>query len=83
VVSLNANGANVAYAWDQDNRLQNVTDDRTGGVTSYTYDQTDQLWTMQYANHATHTFSYDSRGRTYWAEFERSRRIIGDLYADL
>lgn len=44
----NANGTNVAYAWDADNRLSSVTDSRISGATNYTYDQTSQLSTLQY-----------------------------------
>ena len=35
VVSSNVNGASVFYAWDADNRLSLVTDNRTTGVTTY------------------------------------------------
>ncbi len=63
VISSNANGTNVAYAWDADNRLQSVTDNRTSGVTNYSYDQTNQLATMQYPNAVAHGFSYDLRDR--------------------
>lgn len=33
-VSFNVNGTNVNCAWDADNRLQSVTDNRTAGVTT-------------------------------------------------
>jgi RHS repeat-associated protein len=64
VVSSNASGTDTAYAWDADERLQSVTDNRTSGVTTYTYDQTSQLSTMAYPNGVSHVFQYDSRDRT-------------------
>lgn len=63
VVSSNANGTNVAYAWDADNRLQSVTDNRTSGVTNYTYDATSQLASFSYPNGVTHAYGYDNRDR--------------------
>lgn len=63
VVSSNPNGANVSYAWDANNRLQSVTDNRTSGVTNYTYDPTNQLATVTYPNAAIHTYTYDNRDR--------------------
>ena len=63
VVSSNANGTSVAYAWDADNRLSSVTDNRTSGVTTYNYDQTSQLSTLQYPNGVAHAFTYDNRDR--------------------
>jgi RHS repeat-associated protein len=64
VVSSNANGTNVSYAWDADNRLSSVTDNRTSGVTNYTYDATSQLSTFAYPNGVSHAFTYDNRDRT-------------------
>ncbi|HEV2688177.1 MAG TPA: hypothetical protein VGV35_06475, partial [Bryobacteraceae bacterium] len=64
VVSSNANGTNVAYAWGADNRLSSVTDNRTNGVTNYTYNQTSQLASVQYPNAVAHASSYDNRDRT-------------------
>ena len=63
VLSSNANGTSVAYAWDADNRLSTVTDNRTNGVTNYTYDPTSQLSTMQYPIGVAHAFTYDNRDR--------------------
>jgi YD repeat-containing protein len=63
VVSSNANGTSVAYAWDADNRLSSVTDNRTNGVTNYSYDQTSRLAMMQYPNTVAHAFTYDDRDR--------------------
>jgi RHS repeat-associated protein len=63
VVSSNTNGTTVAYTWDADNRLASVTDNRTSGVTNYSYDQTSQVSTMQYAIGVAHAFSYDDRDR--------------------
>ena len=59
VLSSNANGTSVVYAWDADNRLSSVTDSRTNGVTNYSYDQTSQLASMQYPNTVAHAFTYD------------------------
>ena len=59
VLSSNANGTSVVYAWDADNRLSSVTDSRTNGVTNYSYDQTSQLASMQYPNTVAHVFTYD------------------------
>jgi len=64
VVSSNANGTNVAYAWDADNRLKSVTDNRTSGVTNYLYDETSQVKSFAYPNGVAHSFGYDSRDRT-------------------
>jgi YD repeat-containing protein len=64
VASSNANGTNVAYARDADERLQSVTDNRTSGATMYPYDQTNQLSTMAYPNGVSHVFQYDNRDRT-------------------
>jgi len=63
VVSSNANGTNVSYAWDANNRLQTVTDNRTSGTTNYTYDATNQLQSFTYPNGVTHAYTYDNRDR--------------------
>ena len=63
VVSSNANGTNVSYVWDADNRLQTVTDNRNGGATTYAYDATSQLSSIQYPNGVSHAYSYDDRDR--------------------
>ena len=63
VISSNANGTSVAYAWDADNRLSSVADNRTNGVSNYSYDQTSQLSTMQYPIGVAHAFTYDNRDR--------------------
>ncbi len=63
VVSSNANGTNVAYAWDAGNRLQTVTDNRTNGVTTYNYDATSQVSSFAYPNGVAHSFGYDLRDR--------------------
>ena len=41
-----------------------MTDNRTSGVTTYTYDQANQLSTMAYPNGVSHGFQYDVRDRT-------------------
>ena len=64
VVTSNANGTNVAYVWDADNRLQTVTDNRTNGATTYSYDATSQVSSFAYPNGVTQSFGYDLRDRT-------------------
>ena len=64
VLSSNANGTSVSYAWDQKNRLSGVTDNRTSGTTNYNYDSTNQLLSFAYPNGVTHGYGYDSRDRT-------------------
>jgi len=64
VVSSNTGGTSVPYAWDQNNRLQSVTDIRTGGATNYSYDQTNQFSSIQYPNGVSYAYSYDNRDRT-------------------
>jgi YD repeat-containing protein len=51
------------YAWDADEQLQTVTDNRANGMTTYAYDATNQLSSMQYANDISHAFTYDLRDR--------------------
>jgi RHS repeat-associated protein len=63
-VSSNVNGASVSYAYNQNNRLASVTDNRTGGTTNHAYDQTNQLSSMAYPNGVTQVYSYDTRDRT-------------------
>ena len=63
VVSSNANGTNVTYAWDADNRSQSVMDNGNGGTSVFTYDATSQLSSMLYPNGVTHAYSYDTRDR--------------------
>ncbi len=62
-VSSNANGTDVAYAYDGNNRLASVTDNRTGGTTTYIYDATNQVDFFTYANGVKHDFAYDDRDR--------------------
>ena len=62
-VSSNANGTDVAYAYDGNNRLASVTDNRTGGATTYSYDATNQVDFFTYANGVKHDFAYDDRDR--------------------
>ena len=64
MISSNANGTNVSYAWDANNRLQSVTDIRTTGVTSYSYDATNQMASLPYPNDVTHGFGFDTQDRT-------------------
>ena len=63
VVSSNANGTNVNYAWDDAGQLDSVTDNFTGATTAVDFDETGNLKTTLYANGVLHTFGYDSRDR--------------------
>ena len=58
-----ANGTDVAYAYDGNNRLASVIDNRTGGTTTYNYDATNQVDFFTYANGVKHDFAYDDRDR--------------------
>ena len=62
MASSNANGASVAYAWDQDNRLSSVVDSRLPAgqnATVYSYDPASNLATVSYPNGLQSTFTYD------------------------
>ncbi|MBL8234184.1 MAG: RHS repeat-associated core domain-containing protein [Bryobacterales bacterium] len=61
VVSSNANGVNIGYAYDTLNRLQSVTDNRLApnGTTTYTWDDVGNPLTMTYPNGVVHTFGTD------------------------
>jgi len=61
VVSSNANGVNVSYAYDSLNRLQTVTDQV--GATSFTWDDAGNPATMAYPNGVVHTFGTDVMDR--------------------
>ncbi|MBZ2186653.1 MAG: hypothetical protein K7J46_18255, partial [Bryobacter sp.] len=50
MVSSNANGTDVSYTFDANNRLASVVDNRTAGTTTYTYDATNQLASFAYPN---------------------------------
>ncbi len=65
VVSSNANGVDIGYAYDSLNRLQTVTDNRLApnGTTSYTWDDAGSVATMTYANGVVHTFTPDVMDR--------------------
>jgi YD repeat-containing protein len=63
VTSSNANGVNVSYAYDANDRLQTVTDNRLANSTSYTYDDAGNLLSFSYPTGVTHTFTYDVTNR--------------------
>lgn len=48
-------GANLAYAYDELNRLNTVTD--AVGTTAYTYDNVGNLQTVTYPNTVAHSYS--------------------------
>jgi RHS repeat-associated protein len=63
VVSSNANGTDVNYTFDANNRLATVVDNRTAGTTTYTYDATNQVSGFAYPNGVGHVHTYDNRDR--------------------
>ena len=57
-------GTNVSDGYDANERLSGVTDNGPGGgATSYGYDQTNQLSSMQYPDSVAHSYGYDNRDR--------------------
>jgi len=64
-VSSSANGVNVAYRYDDLNRLTYVDDGMTGALrtSAYTYNANGSLETVTYANQARHTYTYDALNR--------------------
>jgi RHS repeat-associated protein len=56
------NGANMAYAYDELNRLHEAADLNTG-TTSYTYDDVGNLRSYTYPNSVLNFHEYDSRNR--------------------
>ncbi len=63
ISSSNANGASMSYTYDDLNRLSTVTDNRTGGVTGYSYDSANNVVTATYPNGVQSTFTYDPLNR--------------------
>ncbi len=63
IASSNTNGASMGYTYDDLNRLSTVTDNRTGGVTNYTYDSASNVGTVTYPNGVQSTFTYDTLNR--------------------
>ena len=63
--SSNPNGASVAYTYDELNRLSIVVDNRLQGnqTTTYSYDNANNVATVQIPNQLTSTFTYDSLNR--------------------
>ena len=63
ISSSNANSASMSYTYDDLNRLSTVTDNRTGGVTGYSYDSANNVVTAAYPNGVQSTFTYDPLNR--------------------
>ena len=82
VLSSNANGTNVSYAWDADNRLLNVNDNGTTGVTSYTYDATNPMASMLLPNGVTHGLEFYNRDRTTSLNVTGPSRVLAS-YSEL
>jgi RHS repeat-associated protein len=66
LVSSNASGVSVGYAYDSQNRLTTVTDNRLPAgqnTTTYTYDDSSYVVTATYPNGLQSAFNWDSRHR--------------------
>jgi YD repeat-containing protein len=65
IQSSNANGASVAYTYDDLNRLSTVVDNRMSGnnTTSYAYDPASNLSTATYPNGVQSAMTYDALNR--------------------
>lgn len=65
IVSSNPNGVSVSYAYDDQNRLSSVTDNRLSGnnTTSYTYDNASNVAMVSYPNGLQSSFTYDQLNR--------------------
>jgi RHS repeat-associated protein len=65
IQSSNANGASVAYTYDDLNRLSTVADNRLAGnnTTSYAYDPASNLSTATYPNGVQSVMTYDALNR--------------------
>ena len=65
IQSSNANGASVAYSYDDLNRLSTVADNRLSGnnTTTYTYDPASNLSTATYPNGVQSVMTYDALNR--------------------
>jgi YD repeat-containing protein len=75
MASSNANGASVAYTWDQLNRLGTATDNRLPAgqnTTYYSYDPASNLETVTYPNGVQSTFTYDDLNRVTGLDATRS-----------
>jgi RHS repeat-associated protein len=65
ITSSNANGASVAYTYDDLNRLSTVVDNNLPGqnTTTYTYDPASNVATVAYPNGLQAKFTYDTLNR--------------------
>jgi RHS repeat-associated protein len=65
IQSSNANGASVAYSYDDLNRLSTVVDNRLSGnnTTTYAYDPASNLSTATYPNGVQSVMTYDALNR--------------------
>ena len=65
ITSSNANGASVAYTYDDLNRLSTVVDNNLPGqnTTTYTYDNASNVATVATPNGLQSSFTYDTLNR--------------------
>ena len=70
--SSNANGTSVDYAWNADNQLVSVTDNRASGIATAAYTSTGRPATMSLPNGVGMTYGYDSLDRVTSLAWQRS-----------
>jgi RHS repeat-associated protein len=83
ITSSNANGASVAYTYDDLNRLSTVVDNRLSGnnTTTYTYDPASNVATATYPNGVQSAMTYDALNRiTGLAASSSAAEISGYTY---
>ena len=83
IASSNSNGASVAYAYDDLNRLSTVVDNRLHGnqTTTYTYDPANNLATAIYSNGVQSVMTYDVLNRiTGLAASSSAAEVSGYTY---
>ena len=83
IQSSNANGASVAYSYDDLNRLSTVVDNRLSGnnTTTYAYDPASNLSTATYPNGVQSVMTYDALNRiTGLAASSSTAEVSGYTY---